>query len=48
VTEDPARSAEAADRPARPSRRPRWLYARVLLVQAVTLLALWWLQASFG
>lgn len=26
----------------------RWLYARVLVVQAVTLLALWWLQASFG
>jgi len=28
--------------------RTRWLYARVLLVQAVTLLALWWLQANFA
>lgn len=30
------------------TRRVRWLYVRVLLVQAVTLLALWWLQARFG
>ncbi len=30
------------------SRRVRWLYARVLLVQALALLALWLLQATFG
>ena len=29
-------------------RRVRWLYVRVLLVQAVTLYALWLLQARFG
>jgi len=28
--------------------RTRWLYARVLLVQAAALLALWWLQANFA
>ena len=26
----------------------RWLYARVLIVQAITLIALWMLQAAFG
>jgi hypothetical protein len=29
-------------------RRARWLYVRVLLVQAVTLIALWLLQAAYG
>ena len=29
-------------------RRVRWLYVRVLLVQALTLVALWLLQARFG
>lgn len=31
-----------------PRRHTRWLYARVLIVQALTLLALWLLQATFG
>lgn len=26
----------------------RWLYARVLIVQAITLLALWLLQSAYG
>ena len=26
----------------------RWLYARVLIVQAVTLIALYWLQVTYG
>ncbi len=26
----------------------KWLYARVLIVQAVTLIALWLLQSTFG
>lgn len=31
------------------ARRPvRRLYLRVLIVQALTLAALWWLQSSFG
>ena len=29
-------------------RDTRWLYARVLVVQLVTLLALWLLQSTFG
>lgn len=28
--------------------RTRWLYVRVLLVQAVTLVALWLLQSVYG
>ena len=32
----------------RPRRNPKTLAARVLIVQAVTLLALWLLQATFG
>lgn len=28
--------------------RLRWLYVRVLAVQALTLVALWLLQAAFG
>lgn len=28
--------------------RTRWLITRVLLVQAITLLALWLLQAAYG
>jgi hypothetical protein len=34
-----------ADRTSRPVRR---LYLRVLIVQAIALAALWWLQSSFG
>ena len=26
----------------------RWLYVRVLVVQAITLIALYWLQAIYG
>jgi hypothetical protein len=29
-------------------RRSRWLYARVLAIQAATLLGLWLLQRTFG
>ena len=32
----------------RPRRSTRSLYARVLIVQALTLLALWLLQQTFG
>lgn len=28
--------------------KTRWLFARVLLVQAATLIALWLLQVAFG
>jgi hypothetical protein len=31
-----------------PSRNSRWLAARVLVVQVVTLVALWLLQTTFG
>ena len=31
-----------------PSHRIGRLYVRVLVVQALALLALWWLQSSFG
>lgn len=39
-----------SDEPARdePARQTRWLYARVLIVQAVTLVALYVLQAVYG
>lgn len=43
------RSADAPYGPEpRPRRSTRSLYARVLIVQALTLLALWLLQALFG
>lgn len=29
-------------------RRTRWLFARVMIVQAAALIALWLLQARFG
>lgn len=29
-------------------RRARWLYARVMIVQVVALIALWLLQAAYG
>ncbi len=28
--------------------KKRWLYARVLIVQVIALIALYWLQAAFG
>jgi hypothetical protein len=31
-----------------PKKRTRWLVARVLIVQVVTLIALYWLQAAYG
>jgi hypothetical protein len=34
--------------PAERKRRARWLYARVILVQVVALIALWLLQATYG
>lgn len=29
-------------------RRARWLYARVMIVQILALIALWWLQYAYG
>ncbi len=29
-------------------RRARWLYARVIIVQVVALIALWLLQSAYG
>jgi len=40
--------ASGAERAPRGGRSIRWLYVRVLLVQAVTLVLLWLLQAGFG
>ena len=34
--------------PAERRRRLKWLYVRVLTVQALTLVVLWLLQSSFG
>jgi len=31
-----------------PKKSTRWLVARVLVVQVITLIALYWLQAAFG
>lgn len=36
----------AQEVPRRP--RTRWLAARVVAVQLVTLIALWWLQSTYG
>ena len=40
-----ARGGRASDEP---TRHTRWLYARVIVVQVITLVALYLLQAVFG
>ena len=36
------------EEPRKEKRHTRWLYVRVLIVQAITLAALWLLQAVYG
>ena len=47
-TSHEAASHEVGGEASPKKKRTRWLVARVLIVQVVTLIALYWLQAAYG